>query len=431
MKANAEQEKLTAEVPESVVEPDAFGAITVFILLRAFASGCAALTGVEAISNGIPAFQKPESRNASVTLLWMAGILGVLFLGITVLAHEMSVQHAEEISAPAQIAATVFGASSPFFFAVQGFTALILILAANTSYADFPRLGSILARDRFLPHQFLFRGDRLAFSNGILVLGISASVLLAVFDADVNKLIPLYAFGVFVSFTLSQSGMVVHWLRLKERGWQTSLTINLVGAITTGVVAAIVGGTKFSSGAWLSMLAMFILAITFWAIYRHYMGVERQLQVPDDAIFGFGPEARHRQAVLVPVDEINHATLRTVDYARSISPNVTALHVTDDMEAAQALRQHWNDSVMDIEMVLINSPYRSFVRPVLSYIDALDKADPGQYVTVVLPEFRTQYPWQRFLHNQSARRLKKALLERPNTVIVEVPYHLGEGRQPA
>jgi hypothetical protein len=412
-------------VPESV-HPVGSSALTWFIVLRAFSSGCAALTGTEAISNGVPAFRKPEARNASVTLMWMGVILGSIFLGLTVLAHEFGVQHADEISVPAQIAKTVFG-GGPIFYFIQAATALILLLAANTSYADFPRLGSILAKDRFLPHQFTFRGDRLAFSNGIVVLGVAASVLLFAFDADVDELIPLYAFGVFVSFTLSQSGMVVHWLRLREPGWKQSMIINGVGAVATGVVAGIVGLTKFADGAWISMIAMTVLALLFWAIHRHYVGVERKLAVPEDVIFGMGPEARHRQAVLVPVDEINQAILRTVDYARSISPNVTALHITDDMEAGHELRDDWHQRVMDVEMVLINSPYRSFVRPVLSYIDALDRADPGQYVTVVLPEFRTAWPWQRYLHNQSARRLKNALMERPNTVIVEVPYHLGGG----
>ena len=412
---------LKAPIPDGL-HPAGGESLSWFIILRAFASGCAALTGVEAISNGIPAFKKPESKNASTTLMWMAVILGVFFIGMTILAHQLGVQHSDEVSAPAQIARTVFG-HSPLFYAVQTATAAILILAANTSYADFPRLGSILARDRFLPHQFTFRGDRLAFSNGIVVLGAAAAILLVIFEADVDRLIPLYAFGVFVSFTLSQSGMVVHWLRVREPGWQRSIVINFVGAVATAIVAVIVGGTKFGEGAWISMLAMFFLAFTFLAIYRHYMGVERRLAVPGGAILHTG--TRQRQTVLVPVDEINRAVLRTVDYARTMSPNVTALHITDDLEAAQRLRDEWEATVLDVQLVIIDSPYRSFVAPVISYIDALDRSEPGQYVTVVLPEFRTAWPWQRFLHNQSARRLKNALLERPNAVITEVPYHLG------
>ncbi|MGH7555992.1 MAG: APC family permease, partial [Longimicrobiales bacterium] len=410
---------LHAEPPDSVHE---FGSspITWFLILRAFSSGAAALTGVEAISNGIPAFKKPEPQNAQTTLVMMAIILGALFIGITVLANQLDVHHADDISAPAQIAKEVFG-ENVLFYAIQTFTALILFLAANTAYADFPRLSSILARDRFLPHQFLFRGDRLAFSNGIIVLGVASVVLLIAFNADVSRLIPLYAFGVFLSFTLSQSGMVVHWLRNKEPGWKPSAVINGIGAATTGVVAVIIGSTKFVDGAWIAMVGIVVLAVLLWAIYKHYTGVERKLEVPRGAIFRAEP---HRQAMLVPVDEINQAVMRTVSYARSLSPNVTALHITDDVDSGQRLRREWESMVLDVPMVLINSPYRSFVTPVISYIDALDKADPGQYVTVVLPEYRALWPWQRFLHNQSARRLKNAVAERPNTVIIEVPYHL-------
>ncbi|MEX2226874.1 MAG: APC family permease [Dehalococcoidia bacterium] len=399
-------------------------ALSIFIILRAFSMGSAALTGVEAISNGIPAFKKPESQNASTTLLMMAIILGSLFLGITFLANQFDIQHGNEMSAPAQIGRTVFG-ESPIFYLIQAFTALILFLAANTAYQDFPRLASILARDRFLPHQFLFRGDRLAFSNGITVLGAAAAGLLLIFQADVNRLIPLYAFGVFLSFTLSQTGMVRHWLRLKEEGWLHSAAISGIGGVTTGIVAIIVGTTNFAAGAWISMVAIAFLAATLGAIYSHYMGVERETAVPENTILETG--RKQRQAVIVPVEDISLATLRTVDYARSISANVTALHVTDDIERGQELRKQWESTVLDIPFRIIHSPYRSFVAPLMHYVDLLDRADPGQYVTVVLPEFRTRRPWQRWLHNQSARRLKNALLERPNTVIVEVPYHLASG----
>ena len=254
------------------------------------------------------------------------------------------------------------------------------------------------------------------------MLGAAAAILLVVFNADVDKLIPLYAFGVFVSFTLSQSGMVVHWLRLREKGWQWSLLVNGTGAVATAIVALIVGGTKFNEGAWISMIAMFVLAVAFFSIYRHYTGVERKLHVPRGELLE--ATTRRKQVVLVPVDELNRAVLRVVDYARAMSPNVTALHITDDIERGQELRAEWEAAVLDVPLVLIDSPFRSFVAPVQSYIDALDRTDPGQYVTVVLPEFRTAWPWQRFLHNQSARRLRNALLDRPNTVIAEVPYQL-------
>lgn len=415
---------LKAEPPETT---HALGtsAVTVFLLLRAFASGCTALTGIEAISNGIPAFKKPESKNASITLLWMAGILTTLFLGITLLAHQLDVMPSDDVSVPAQIGMTVLGADSPFFYVVQAFTALILILAANTSYADFPRLGSILARDKFLPHQFTFRGDRLAFSNGIIVLGVAASALLVIYDANVTKLIPLYAFGVFVSFTLSQGGMVKHWLRLREPGWRLSMIVNGFGATTTAVVAIIIGATKFSHGAWISMVAMAILALLFWTVRRHYAAVERRLQLPT----GIAPMMISRQTsktMIVPVDEVNLATLKAIGYARSMSPNVIALHVTDDVEVGERLRTQWEAQVLDVPLLLISSPYRSFIVPIISYLDAMQTSEPDSNVTVVLPEYRTPFPWQGWLHNQTSRRLRSALLDRPNTVVVDVPYHLGE-----
>jgi amino acid transporter len=410
---------LKAEIPASVHEPGT-QALTWFIVLRAFASGCAALTGVEAISNGIPAFKKPESHNASVTLVWMGVILTTLFLGITVLAHQLGVQHSPEVSAPAQIAKTVFG-DNPLFYGIQAFTALILILAANTAYADFPRLASILARDRFVPHQFTFRGDRLAFSNGILLLGVAASAVLVVFDANLNRLIPLYAFGVFVSFTLSQGGMIVHWLRGRESGWRLSMAINAVGATATAVVAAIIGMTKFVDGAWLSMSAMAVLAMFFLFIHLHYSRVDRRLAVPE-GISVAPPLRNHRVVVLV--DSVNRAAARTLQYALSVSQNVTALHVSEDAASSVRAHKEWGESVLDVPMVVIRSPYRSFVAPVLSYLDAIHDSEPDTFVTVVLPEIRTAWPWQRWLHNQTSGRLRDALMDRPATAVVRVPYDL-------
>jgi hypothetical protein len=404
---------LAASIPESVLQPPEIPqSLTIFLVLRAFASGCAALTGVEAISNGVPAFKRPAVQNARITLMWMAVILGTFFIGLTILAHELGVQHADEVSVPAQIARTVFsGYFTPVFYAIQTATALILILAANTSYADFPRLGSILAKDRFLPHQFTFRGDRLAFSNGIIVLGASSAALLSP-DADVNQLILTPSASSFRSPLAER--MVVHWLRQSADGSKARQRLELF----TAVVASLAARSSLRAQS----NDRHTVSIAFFSIYRHYTGVERKLHVPKGAIVESAK--RRKQVVLVPVDEINRATLQVVDYARAISPNVTALHITDDIERGQELRREWEASVLDVQLVLIDSPYRSFVAPVLSYIDALDRTDPGQYVTVVLPEFRTAWPWQRFLHNQSARRLRNALLDRPNTIIAEVPYQL-------
>ena len=415
---------LRAPVPDSAVAAGT-SSLGWYLLLRAFASGCAALTGVEAISNGIPAFRKPESRNAATTLLWMAAILTFFFIGLTIIAHQLHVHHADEVSVPAQVAKAVFG-QGIVFYGIQASTALILILAANTSYADFPRLASILSRDKFLPHQFSFRGDRLGHSNGIIVLAIAAAALLIAFDADVDRLIPLYAFGVFVSFTLSQSGMVVHWLRLKEPGWRRSIAINGVGAVATFVVALIVGGTKFFDGAWLSMLLMFILGTMFMLVHRHYVYVKEQLAIKGvPAQAGPPAGALGAKTVIVPIEDINQATLQTVAYARTLSPSMTAVHVTDGEDGAtDALVRRWGSLFPNVPLVVIESPWRSFVAPMLAYLDAVEAKDRTSETLVVLPELITRHFWERPLHNQSSARLKRALAKRPGTVIVEVPYRL-------
>jgi amino acid transporter len=413
-----------ASAPEAkqIVATQSLG---LFLVLRAFASGSAALTGVEAISNGVPAFKPPESRNAATTLAWMAGILGFLFLGVSILAYQMHVMPLETQTVPSQIAKATFG-NTPLYYLVQASTTMILVLAANTSFADFPRLASILARDGFLPRQFSFRGDRLNFSHGIGALAILASVLLVIFAADTNRLIPLYALGVFLSFTLSQSGMVVHWWRLRESGWRRSILINGIGAVATGVVAVIIASTKFMHGAWISVLGIGFLIYLFIAIRRHYKRVDKQLEVTPPVKAPTGPEEvrEHGQVVLVPVDDVNEAVRRTVEYARTVSENVTALHVSDDAEEAEKMRQRWEEVIPEVPIVIIESPYRSFIAPILAYVDAVDRSYPGEIITVVLPELVPNHFWQGILHNQSAIPLKRALLSRPNTVVVGIPYRL-------
>lgn len=412
---------LEAEVPESAHELGTEG-LGLFLLLRAFASGCTALTGIEAISNGVPAFKRPESQNASTTLAYMAIILSTFFICLTLLANQLHVHPADDVSVAAQIGRVVFG-EGLLFYIIQAFTALILILAANTSYADFPRLASILARDRFLPHHFTFRGDRLAFSNGILVLGLAASVLVVAFGADVTRLIPLYAFGVFVSFTLSQAGMVQHWRRLRDAGWKHSAAINGAGAIATAVVATIVGLTKFASGSWISMIMICFLAVLFWLIHRHLSRIHYRLAIED--VSKRRSVVDRRQPVIVPVDDVNLATLKALDFARSVSDNATAIHITDDEDAGKLMKKRWYQLDLDIPLVVIDSPFRSLVAPFLSYLDALGDRHPEASVTVILPDFRTAFAWQRWMHNQSARRLQRALRNRPDVVLVEVPYQLG------
>lgn len=414
--------------PADVFE-DGGQALGILLLLRAFASGAAALTGIEAIADGVPAFKPPEARNASITLIWMAAILSTFFIGTTVLASHFDVVPSHSTTVVAQIAQTVFGQSSPFFYAVQIATAMILVLAANTAFAGLPTLASVMAKDGAAPKQFAFRGDRLAFSNGIIVLGVLSAGVLVVFSADTHKIIPLYAFGVFCAFTLSQAGMVLHWKRSRQGSWKASLALNLVGAIVTGVVAVIVGATKFMDGAWVSISAMIVLLGVLWVIRSHYADAERQLgrgltgSAPVADYF-YGVSAGRPQTVIVPVDEINRAVLQTVAYARTLSTNATAIHVTDEREKADALRAQWEESVPDVPLVVVDSPYRSIVEPIMAYIDAMDRAQPNQMVTVVLPEFVPKYFWQHFLHNQLSSRLKRALVDRRNTVVVDVPYHL-------
>jgi amino acid transporter len=418
---------LQAPVSEHAMETGT-QALGVLLILRAFASGAAALTGIEAIADGTPSFKPPEARNASITLAWMAAILAALFVGTTLLASELHVIPAHDRTVVSQIAATVLG-EGVFFYVVQVATAMILVLAANTAFAGLPTLASVMARDGAMPTHFAFRGDRLAFSNGILVLGLVSIAVLFVFDADTHKIIPLYAFGVFMAFTLSQAGMVIHWKRNKEPGWRMSLLLNAVGTGATAIVAVIVGGTKFLDGAWLSMSAMGLLFLGLWAIQRHYQDSARQLGRGLRAAEGVAEQfyvasAGRPQSVIVPVDEINRAVLRTIAYARTLSPNAVAVHVTDERERAEALRRQWEQSIPDMPLVIVESPYRSLVEPLLAYIDGLDRTHPNQMVTVVLPEFVPKRFWQRFLHNQLPVRMKKALVNRPNTVVVEVPYHL-------
>ncbi|MDP9237042.1 MAG: APC family permease [Chloroflexota bacterium] len=397
--------------------------ITLFLILRAFSSGATALTGIEAISNGVPAFREPSPKNAATTLTWMAGILTVLFVSLTVLAHEIGVYPSESKTVVAQIAEAVFG-GGPLFYLVQVSTALILVLAANTSFAGLPALASVMARDRWAPRFFTFRGDRLGYSHGIIALALASALLLVAYGADTHRLIPLYAVGVFVGFTLSQAGMVVHWRKIREAGWRCAMIINGIGAASTGVVAVIIAATKFTHGAWLTIIAIGLLALIFCEIGQHYRHVQRQLSLQHTNIIGPVVHRRFGQPVVIPIDELNRATARAVAYAYAISNNITAIHVTDDVTDGEALRRLWEEEVPDVPLLIVESEFRSLLGPVLSYIDALDRADPEETVTLILPEYRSRWPWQRILHNQSSQRLKKSLLDRPHTVVVEIPYHL-------
>jgi amino acid transporter len=395
-------------------------ALTWFLVLRAFSSGCTAMTGTEAISNGIPAFRPPESRNAAITLGVMALILGTLFVGITVLASALGIVPAESETVVSQIARRLFGTGA-IYYLIQASTALILVLAANTSFADFPRLASLLARDRFVPRQFASLGERLVFSNGILVLAGFAALLIVIFGGDTHALIPLYAVGVFISFTLSQAGMVRHWLVEKGPRWRARLVVNGVGALTTGLVTLVIAATKFTHGAWIVVLVIPILVWSFMAMQRHYTEVAVGLSLEG---FEGPPEFNH--TVLVLIGDVHRGVVRAVQYARTLAPTaaVRAVYVETDPAQTRRLEDKWARWGLGVPLVVLTSPYRSLLRPLLDYLDQIQARGDDQMVTVVLPEFLPRRWWQHILHNQTALLVKGALLFRRNLVVADVPYLL-------
>jgi amino acid transporter len=405
---------MPAAPPAPGLEP-----LTVFLVLRAFASGCAALTGIEAVSDGVPAFRSPEARTARRVLLALGGILIVLFLGISALAHGFGVMPVAGETVNSQLARRVFG-ESPLYYLVQGVTMLILVLAANTSFADFPRLASFLARDRFIPRQFANRGDRLAFSNGIIILALVSIGLLVLFQADTHALIPLYALGVFVSFTLSQSGMVRYWLRERGPHWSFRALLNGMGAAATLAVALIIAVTKFTHGAWMVVVLIPCMIALFLAVRRHYDEVARQLSVESAA-----PRVAPRgHAVLVLVGDVHRGMLPAVEYARALSPGARGVYVEVDPEQTRRFEERWVRYVEGMPLVVLRSPYRSVAGPLLEYLDLLQGQAPDEIVTIVLPEFVPARWWQHLLHNQTALLIKGALLFRRGVVVTNVPYHL-------
>jgi amino acid transporter len=403
--------------------------LTLFLVLRAFSSGSSALTGVEAISNAVPAFKPPESQNARTVLTMMACILGFMVLGVTYLSTRYGLVPRADETIVSMLGREVLG-KNVLYYAFQAATALVLFMGANTSFAGFPWLSAIVAKDGFVPRQFAFKGDRLAFSYGIVFLAAAASLLLVVFAGEVTRLIPLYAVGVFVSFTLSQSGMVRRWWRLRDRGWRTSLMINGVGAAATAVVAVIIASTKFTQGAWISILLMLGLMLMFTFIGRHYRWFEDEVRVEEGALPSGIPRAvpaeplRSREHVVVPVDAINKISVGAIGLARELSGRVTAVHITDDREQAEDFRARWEKMIPDVPLLVIESPYRAFVTPMLAYVGSLERAEPGVGITMVLPGFVPRHWWERPLHNQDALRLKPHLRKRPGVKVVDFPYRL-------
>jgi len=396
-------------------------ALTTFMLLTAFSNGCSAMTGVEAISDGVPAFRPPESRHAAQTLILMGGLAITLILGLSYLASAFHVVPSESETVLSQLARGVFDGRGVLYFLLQAATAMILILAANTAYADFPRLASIVARDGYVPRQFMNQGDRLAFSNGIFLLTTAAAALLIIFRGDTHKLIPLYMIGVFLSFTLSQTGMVLRWWRLRGPAWRSSAAINGLGAFVSACVLVVVAITKAPEGAWIILVLIPFLTTVFLTTRRHYSHVARQLTLK-----GWEPDLRRKNTVLVPVGGLHRAVVEALQYARTLSTDVRAVFVDNNPAATEQLRRDWDTWGQGVPLVVLDSPYRSLIEPLLDYIREIDDASPDDYVTVILPEFVPARWWQHLLHNQSALLIKGALLFRRNTVVTSVPFHLAK-----
>jgi amino acid transporter len=413
--------------------PDPLEPLGILLIIRAFASGSVALTGTEAIANGVPAFKPPEPRNAATTLTVVAVLLAVLFLGITYIAYSFGIVAIDDPTTKtviSQVAALVYGENSIGFYLFQAFTALILFLAANTSYNAFPRLAAILARDGYIPRQFSFRGDRLAFTSGILILSLVAIGLLIVFEGNTTALIPLYSVGVFVSFTISQGGMVRHWLRERTPGWRWRLALNGFGCLLTGFVAVVVTIAKAPPSLLVAIVIPLLVAMMLF-INRHYRASAEQLAVRPDLVI---PPPRRDERVIVPIPGINRAVIQAVNVGRSIDPDVRAVLISDEPDEAAAIRERWERQLPDVPLVIVESPYRALVGPMLAYLDILDQARPADKESpitfVVIPEYVARSWWERLLYNQSAKRLRSALLGRRHTVVVNVPYRREESDLP-
>ena len=430
-----------------VVDPPEFtphnivSVITPFVLLHAFANGTTALTGVEAISNGITAFREPRSKNAGITLIWMSLILGSLFLGLSFLTGNIHAVFSEEETVISQLARTVFDGRGLLYYTLISGTTVILIMAANTAFADFPRLGALHAGDGFLPRQLTYRGSRLVYSRGIMTLAVIASLLIIIFQASVTRLIPLYAIGVFLSFSLSQAGMARRWWKIGhlkpgeeivepgsilrfEKGWQTRMVINGFGAICTVVVMIVFAVTKFTEGAWVVLILTPTLVTIFFSIHRHYKNVAKKLSLDN---FGAIPPHQTRHRVIMPVSGVHQGTLAALRYARMLSDDVTAVHVAIEPAEAEKVKKKWELWGEGTRMVMLNSPYRLFLEPLLDYIAEISKhRQPGETLTIVVPEFISNSRITTALHTNTADLLRSHLKRHEGIVIINVPYHVHE-----
>jgi amino acid transporter len=423
--------------PAPLVE-GALVTVTPFLLLHAFSSGTSALTGIEAISNGITAFKEPRSRNAGITLIWMSAILATLFLAISFLVIPIGAVGSDSETVISQLARTVYNGEGAMYLAVIAGTAIILIMAANTAFADFPRLSALQANDGYLPRQMTFRGTRLVFSRGIVSLAVLASLLIVLFQASVTRLIPLYAIGVFLSFTLSQAGMAHRWWKsghlkpeqeIKEAGstirydrrWMTKLVINSLGAVVTFIVMMVFAITKFKDGAWIIILLIPTIMMAFLAIHKHYKSLADKLSL--EKFTSARPYSRQR--VIVLIAGVHRGSLAALAYARALSQDITAVYVSIDQNDAEKVRDKWSIYGEGVRLVILDSPYRHLIEPIMLYIEQiLQQRKPGEMLTVVVPQFVPSRWWENLLHNQTALLLRFSLLFKPGLVIVEVPYQV-------
>ena len=408
---------LTPITPPSilpVLEP-----VTLWLVLRAFSAGAVAMSGTEAISNGVPVFKPNESKNAATTLTIMATLLGVFFVGVSFLSNHLHLVPGNQ-TIVSQVALSVFG-QNVFYYIFQITTMGILVVAANTAFADFPRLSSVLARDNYMPHSFSSRGDRLAFSTGIMFLGGVSALLLVVFKGNVDSLIHLYAVGVFLAFSMSDTGMVVHWWKTRGKGWKTSIIINGADAILTTSILIIVIITKFMYGAWIIILLIPMIVPVFVFIHKHYNRVAEQLRLLS---MQASPPQTIEHSVLMPIDDVNYASLRAMSFARTISKDITVIHIATDTKRAEKIQEKMRTYAPDLKLVIVESPLRAFMRPLLTYVDFHHRQHPQGFVTIVMPEFITAHWWEKFLHNRTAEHLTQAFKRHPNIAVVNVPYLL-------
>jgi amino acid transporter len=408
---------LTPITPPSilpVLEP-----VTLWLVLRAFSAGAVAMSGTEAISNGVPIFKPNESKNAATTLTIMATLLGVFFVGVSFLSNHLHLVPGNQ-TIVSQVALSVFG-QNVFYYVFQIATMGILVVAANTAFADFPRLSSVLARDNYMPHSFSSRGDRLAFSTGIMFLGGVSALLLVVFKGNVDSLIHLYAVGVFLAFSMSDTGMVMHWWKTRGKGWKTSILINGADAVLTSSILIIVIITKFMYGAWIIILLIPMIVPVFVFIHKHYNRVAEQLRLLS---MQAPPPQTIEHSVLMPIDDVNYASLRAMSFARTISKDITVIHIATDTKRAEKIQEKMRTYAPDLKLVIVESPLRAFMRPLLTYVDFHHRQHPRGFVTIVMPEFITAHWWERFLHNRTAEHLTQAFKRHPNIAVVNVPYLL-------